>query len=177
MTTVRHMEASELHRIAEIDRSEHITQQYRMGVGGLELIEVDVESLRWLPTGAGEHSVQEKIRSWRPLLERGGRLVGAFNLDEFVGFAIYEPQLSEGVANFAVLHVSKSHRRRGIGRLLLQEVVRCAHADGAERLYVSATPTRGTVDFYRSNGFEMVVTPNEKLFAMEPHDIHMDRAV
>lgn len=56
-------------------------------------------------------------------------------------------------------------------------MARLARADGAERIYVSATPTRGTVDFYRSNDFVVVATPNERLFAMEPHDIHMDRAV
>src|SRR5437763_5629078 len=42
------------------------------------------------------------------------------------------------------------------------------------RLYVSATPTRGTVDFYMSCGFEPLVTPDPELFALEPDDIHLD---
>jgi hypothetical protein len=52
--------------------------------------------------------------------------------------------------------------------------MRLARADGARRLYVSATPTRATVDFYLRQGFEPLVVPNEKLFALEPDDIHME---
>jgi hypothetical protein len=44
-------------------------------------------------------------------------------------------------------------------------------------LYVSATPTRGTVDFYVSQGFTPLATPDERLFALEPEDIHMERVL
>jgi predicted N-acetyltransferase YhbS len=169
------MAVSELGRISEIDRSEHIRQEYRSHGGSMELVDVDVHVPRWGSTGAGEHTVQKKIESWRPVLESGGVLVGAFEGDQLVGFSIYDPFLAEGVANMAVLHISRMHRRNGIGRLLADEVGRLARADGAERLYVSATPTRGTVDFYAQLGFRPVATPDKRLLAMEPDDIHMDR--
>ena len=44
---------------------------------------------------------------------------------------------------------------------------------GARRLYVSATPSGPTVEFYRSHGFEPTDEPDEALFALEPDDIHM----
>jgi ribosomal protein S18 acetylase RimI-like enzyme len=77
------------------------------------------------------------------------------------------------VANLAVLHVSRSHRRRGVGSRLAAEVARLARADGARRLYVSATPSESAVSFYRSHGFVPTDEPDERLFALEPDDVHM----
>lgn len=122
MTTVRRMEASELDRIVEIDRSERITQQYKVRDGTLELIDVDIDAPPWGAPGA--HTVQHNVDSWRPLLDAGGVLLGAFDGDRLVGFAIYDPALSEGVANFAALHVSRPYRRKGVGCHLTDEVVR-----------------------------------------------------
>lgn len=172
MTTVRPMAVDELGRIAELDRSERITQQYRQHDGALELIEVDIDAPRW---GApGEHPVRHYLESWRPLLDDGGVLLGAFDGDRLVGFAIYVPSIEERLAQLAVLHVTRTHRRYGVGRRLSDEVVRRARQDGAKRLYVSATPTRSTVDFYTAQGFEPLEIPNERLYALEPDDIHME---
>jgi GNAT superfamily N-acetyltransferase len=102
-------------------------------------------------------------------------MFGAFDGNRLAGFAIYEPFLSDGLANFAALYVSRPDRRKGIARELTHEVARLARADGALGLYVSATPTRGTVDFYSSQGFKALVEPDERMLALEPDDIHMVR--
>jgi GNAT superfamily N-acetyltransferase len=169
------MAPAELERIAEIDRSEHITRQYSYRGGVLESREVDIRATPWDPTGAGEHSVQANLAAWRPILERGGTLLGAFEADVLAGVAIYRPRISEDMGDLAVLHVSRTYRRRGVGSLLTEEVARLARADGARRLYVSATPTAATVDFYRSHGFAPTDEPDQALFALEPADIHMIR--
>ena len=117
--------------------------------------------------------MQGKVNAWQPVLDRGGTLVGAFDRDTLVGFAIYRPDLAEGLANLSALFVSRNHRRKGIASLLTEEVARLARADCARRLYVSATPSRPTVEFYRSHGFKPTDEPNEDLFALEPDDIHM----
>jgi N-acetylglutamate synthase-like GNAT family acetyltransferase len=101
--------------------------------------------------------------------------VGAFEADVLAGVAIYRPRISEDMGDLAVLHVSQTHRRRGVGSLLTEEGARLARADGARRLYVSATPTAATVDFYRSHGFAPTDEPDQALFALEPDDIHMIR--
>jgi GNAT superfamily N-acetyltransferase len=170
---IRHMAGSELDRIGEIDRSEHVTQEYSYRHGSLGRRNVDIRVPTWSRSGDHEHSVQGNVNAWQPILDRGGTLVGAFDADTLVGFAIYRPDLVEGMANFSVLHVSRSYRRKGIGSLLAEEVARLARADGAQRLYVSATPSGPAVEFYRSHGFEPTDEPNEALFALEPHDIHM----
>ena len=172
MTAIRALAISELGRIGEIDRSEHITQQYKSRGGALELVDVEIHAPRWGEPGA--HTVHHYVDSWKPLLDAGGVLLGAFDGDRLVGFAIYQRSLSEGLANFAVLHVTRMYRRKGIAWALTNEVVRLARAEGARRLYVSATPTRATVDFYMKQGFEPLATPNERLFALEPDDIHME---
>ena len=77
MTTVREMAITELIRIAEIDRSEHITEQYKSRKGVLELIDVDIRARRWGEPGA--RPLQEYVDAWRPLVERGGVLLGAFD--------------------------------------------------------------------------------------------------
>lgn len=168
---IRRMLPEELDRIGEIDRSERITQQYRSNGGKLELVDVDIDAPRW--GEPGEHPIEAYADSWRALLDAGGVLLGAFDGGRLVGVAIYDP--SEGLPRLAVLHVTKAQRRNGVGRRLCEEVVRLARADGAERLYVSATPTRSTVDFYISQGFEPLATPDARLCALEPDDIHMDR--
>jgi GNAT superfamily N-acetyltransferase len=171
--TIRHVDASELERLGEIDRSEHVTLEYAYRRGVLEARAVDVRVPTWSRSGEHEHSVRSQIAAWRPLLERGGTLVGTFDAGALVGIAIYRPRLAVGMANLAVLHVSRSRRRQGVGSLLATEVARLARADGARWLYVSATPSAPTVEFYRRHGFEPTDEPNDTLFALEPDDIHM----
>jgi GNAT superfamily N-acetyltransferase len=166
------MASSELGRLAEIDRSERITQQYKWRHGRLELVDVDVHAPRW--GEPGEHTIEYYRDSWQPALDAGGALFGAFEEDLLVGFAIYDPGRRDGPPKLAALYVSGEHRGRGVGRLLTVEVVRAARADGARRLYVSATPTRATVDFYLACGFAPLSTPDARLFALEPDDIHME---
>ncbi len=171
MTSMREMEIGELGRIAEIDRSEEITQQYRSRDGVLLLVDVNIHAPRWGEPGGAP--VERYIAAWTRLVERGGVLLGAFDGDLLLGVALYDRSLRDEPATLAVLHVTRPQRSQGIGRALTDEVVRRARADGARRLYVSATPTRATVDFYRRRGFEPLATPNETLFAREPEDIHM----
>jgi ribosomal protein S18 acetylase RimI-like enzyme len=117
--------------------------------------------------------VQGNIHAWRPILDAGGTLVGAFDGATLAGVAIYRPNLEQGMANLAVLHVSRSYRRKRVASLLTEEVVRLARADGARRLYVSATPSASAVGFYRSVGFEPTDEPNPAMLELEPDDIHM----
>lgn len=170
------MEPSELRRIGEIDRSEHVTREYSYRRGSLLPQTVDVLVPTWSRSGDHDDSVQGRIDAWQPILDRGGTLVGAFDADDtLAGVAIYRPHLADGVANLAVLYVSRSHRRRGVGSLLAGEVMRLARADGARRLYVSATPSGAAVEFYRRHGFAPTDGPDAALFALEPDDIHMIR--
>jgi len=175
VVAIRRMEPAELARLGEIDRSEHVTSEYRWRNGALETHAVDVRVPPWAPSGDHEHTVASRVAAWTPWLDHGGTLLGAFDGDALVGIAIYRPRIAPATANLALLHVSRSHRRRGVGARLAEEVARLAHEGGARRLYVSATPSVSTVEFYRRCGFEPTGEPDPALFALEPEDIHMVR--
>lgn len=171
--TVRRMAAEELPRLGEIDRSEHVTGEYVHRDGVLERRPADLRVATWAAAGEGSDDVPGRVAAWRPILERGGTLLGAFAGEALVGLAIYRPRLAEDMGNLAVLYVSRAHRRRGVASRLGDEVARLARRDGARRLYVSATPSDSAVGFYLGRGFEPVAEPDPELFALEPDDIHM----
>jgi predicted N-acetyltransferase YhbS len=167
------MHDSEFERIGEVDRSEHITRQYFLRGDSLEIREVDIHVPSWSPTGDHGHSLRRLVNTWRPVLERHGVLIGAFDGETLVGIALFRPELEPGMANLALLYVSRSHRSQGVGKQLSEEVIRLARAAGASRLYVSSTPTVATVEFYRGLGFRLAAEPNAEMFRAEPADIHM----
>ena len=147
MITTRLMCLDEIDRLAELDRSERVVEAYVQHGASLALEEVDWNVPNWHRDGRSDHSIQAKISSWGRDLEDNGIMWGAFDSDRLVGIAIYRPDLAPGVAQLAVLHVSNGHRGRGIATLLVRHVVAKAESDAARWLYVSATPTRNTVDF------------------------------
>ena len=56
---------------------------------------------------------------------------------------------------------------------LFEQACAVARTWGAALLYVSATPTENTVNFYLRRGCRLASTPDLELFAQEPEDIHL----
>ncbi len=100
-------------------------------------------------------------------------MLGAFDGSLLVGFAVLRYRLAERTAELAALFVSRAYRRRGIAARLTWRVVELAQADGADALYVSATPSESAVGFYLSQGFRVAQKVDGELFALEPDDIHL----
>ena len=73
----------------------------------------------------------------------------------------------------AYLYVSRAYRGRGVGVQLFDAAVSFAREAGANGLYVSATPTENTVDFYLNRGCVLAPEPDPRLLAAEPDDIHL----
>lgn len=175
MITIRQMGRSELDRIAEIDRSEHVTTGYVHEDGELRADCVDWRVPRW-PMEGLEFSVRAQMERLAPVLEDGGVMLGAFNAEgDLVGFAVLRYGLTERMAQLDALFVSRGYRRQGIATRLTSRLVSLAEADGATELYVSATPSESAVGFYVSQGFWLAEEVNEELYALEPEDIHMVR--
>ncbi len=174
--TIKQLPPSDIDRIAEIDRSEHITIRYQARDGRLVAEQVDESVPAWYEEGE-EYSVEAKLKQWRPFLDEGGVLLGAVDGERLAGFAILRYRLDEGTAQLAVMHVSRPYRRQGIASQLTEEICRLARADGARSLYVSATPSNSAVGLYTSLGFTLVDQPHPELYALEPDDIHMVKAL
>ena len=58
------------------------------------------------------------------------------------------------------MHVSRPHRGRGVARRLIAMLAEQATALGATALYISATPTRNTVDAYVRIGARLADPPD-----------------
>src|SRR5512143_161250 len=93
--TLRHLPIGDIDRIAEIDRTEHVSVGYTARDGVLTAAPVDWNVPAWLTTGDGPHSVTGMINAWRPILENGGVLIGAFDGERLAGIAIVRYRLAE----------------------------------------------------------------------------------
>lgn len=118
------------------------------------------------------HSIPQLIHEWQPVVESGGVLLGAFDDGRFVAIALLGNEVAPDVHQLALLYVSRSHRRQGVARLLMDEIEQIARARGAMAIYVSSVPSDSAVGFYLSRGFELT-DPLPELWAKEPDDIHM----
>jgi GNAT superfamily N-acetyltransferase len=167
------MQPDELPLISQIDRSEVIRTGYVQRGKALTAMDVDWDSPTWDSEGEGEHSVAAQIRFCREHLDRGGRLIGAFDGTRLAGIGVITPDIGPGLAQLAYLHVSRAYRRRAVGSRLVHEMISEARESGARRMYVSAVPSGSAVGFYLQLGFEPVREPLPDLYALEPEDIHM----
>ena len=82
-------------------------------------------------------------------------------------------RLTETMAQLASLHVSREHRRQGVATLLLSEACRLARQDGAQTIYVSATPSESAVGFYLSQGFSPIARTRSRAPCAGAGGIHM----
>ena len=71
------------------------------------------------------------------------------------------------------IHVTRELRGSGVGRELFDRSVALARDRGAKRMYVSASNSRATVDFYLRRGMRLADPPDPRLHAIGPTDIHL----
>lgn len=88
-------------------------------------------------------------------IDCGGITVGAFCDDSLIGFCCVDGAISGNSAKYAnltMLFVDDHWKRKGIGKLLLQEARKYAISLGAEKIFISAIPSAETIAFYQSMG-------------------------
>ena len=113
---------------------------------------------------SGDATFETEVPSWSEWSEtkhRACRLV-AETKDRVVGFATVSPVSSRpvyaGVAEVMV-YVDETVRGRGIGRLLLEELVRCTEAAGLWTLQAGIFPENtASIAIHRAAGFEVMGT-------------------
>ncbi len=169
---IRELGAESVELIREIDRSEHIDTLYTVEGGLLRSEQVAFDVPPWESEGLGEHSSGLRIAEFRPIVDGGAALLGAFIAGRLAGVAIVDPRFEAGTAWFAFLHVSREYRRRGVASALWAAGVEVAAETDATSMYVSATPSGSAVGFYMSRGCRVAEEPHPDLFAKEPEDIH-----
>ena len=166
------MSKEELHRVGELDRREFIEYAYYHQDNKLELKKVDWTVPEW--------SDEEKSKYHQSLLElhqRGGYILGAFDDTNIAGIVALDIEFFGSTMeqlNLDGLWVSQPYRNQGVGRQLVHFVKQHAKTLGAKFLYVSATKSKKTVEFYMSCGFQLAKVIDQRLFELEPEDIHME---
>jgi predicted N-acetyltransferase YhbS len=170
--TSRPLTRDEIPLIFSIDRAELIENIYYFENGGLVLRPERYDMQGW-PPGEPELNIPHLFDCF----DRGGWFYGLFDGDQLAAVAVLESRFIGPQGNqlqLKFLHVGRPYRRQGLGGCLFDLAKEEARRRGARRLYISATPSENTVDFYLRRGCTLVRQPDPELFALEPEDIHLE---
>lgn len=167
---MRLLRRDEVETFWTIDRSEVHHNVYRMRDNEMVLTSFYFEIKGWRHGQGGSDSTH-----LYECFDRGGAFLGMFDENRLVGIAVVDGYL-RGENNDQIqlkwLYVSRDYRQHGIGKRLFEAALNIARERGAKLLYVSATPTENTVNFYLRRGCRLAVPPDPELLAEEPQDIH-----
>ena len=165
----------EVEQVWTIDRAEVIDNIYYFENGTL-LLRPEHYAMQGWPPGEAE--------KYTPLLidcfDRGGWFYGVFDDAKLIGVAILEGRFigkDQDQLQLKFLHVSKAYRHMGVGKRLFELARATARERGAKRMYISATPSEHTINFYLRLGCVTARELDSELFACEPEDIHLECGV
>jgi len=174
---IRQLARTELSRVGEIDRTEHIDLLYEQRRTELVARHGTWHASAWDPNGYGDYSVDARRHELEHHVDSGGIAFGAFVGGRLVGIGVVVPHLRPAVAQLAFLHVSQPLRAAGIGGRLSDEMDQIARSAGDSAMVVSATPSANTVRFYMGRGYEVMAQPLPELFEREPEDVHLRKVL
>jgi predicted N-acetyltransferase YhbS len=172
LITFRELTREEIEQVWGIDRSEVIENIYYLHNGTLILKPEHFEAQGWPP---GETEIYTPILC--DCFDRGGWFYAAFDEAKLIATVILESQFigrDKDKLQLKFLHVSQAFRNRGLGKHLFELARLKARQLGARRMYISATPSENTVNFYLRLGCVVSDEPDPELFAFEPEDIHLE---
>lgn len=168
---LRLLKRDEVELIWTIDRSEVHHHVYELRGGQLVRTPKYFEIPGWRPD-----AVEKETPALLDSFDRGGTFLGVFDAETLIGIGVLESaRVGRGRdrMQLAYLYVSRPYRGRGVGTQLFDAAASFAREAGARELYVSATPTENTVDFYLNRGCVLAPEPDPRLLAAEPDDIHL----
>ena len=105
---------------------------------------------------------------------------GAIENDRLVGSAILESKFigaGRDTLQLKFLHVSRGYRKQGLGTTLFNMAVEEAKTLGAKKLYISATRSENTINYYMQLGCVLTNEIDPELYALEPADIHLEYVI
>ena len=172
---IRFLEQDEIPLVWQIDRSEVVHNIYCLRDGELILVPDYFDAHGW-PPGEAEH--------YTPILldcfDRGGTFWGAFEDNNIIGTAVLESKFigsQHDTLQLKFLHVSHRYRKQGVGKKLFQLAVEKAESLGAKKLYISATPSENTINFYMRLGCVLATEIDPEIIALEPEYIHLEYVI
>jgi GNAT superfamily N-acetyltransferase len=158
-------------QISAVDRTESVDGLYRVVDGSLRLEAAALEVGPW-----DERESHEYVTRLSQSIDSGGVAFGAWSASELLAFGSLAASPVGGDSNVLkldMLYVGSRYRGRGIGRRLISLLSEEARSRSATALYVSATPSRATVEAYLRLGAVLLPSPDPELFEREPEDVHL----
>ena len=172
---IRELHREEIEEIWTIDRGEVIENIYYLQNGNLVLQPEHYDMQGW-PPGEPKQYIPILIDCF----DRGGTFYGAFQNGELIGVVVLDNKLigpNKDQLQLKFLHISRTYRKRGLGKVLFNKAVERAHEMKARKLYVSATPSENTINFYINMGCVVTREVDRELFELEPEDIHLEYVI
>ena len=171
---VEQLGTDEIHRVAEIDRSETVAAHY----AAERLPDGRTLALRRMPYNPprrikawDESDIEHRAGLWKTQLEKGGLLLGAVDGQRLLGIAVLGPGSSDDSAELCALFVDAHHRRTGIGSPLMSDVEKHAKDRGIKSLFIYANPTSSAVEFYLSRDCKIISIVDKTLVTHLPWDV------
>jgi predicted N-acetyltransferase YhbS len=172
MLTFRELSRNEVESVWNIDRREVIDHVYYFENGTLVL-----KPEHYDMQGSNPHEAEHYTPILLDCFDRGGWFCGAFEDGKLVGVGVLDNKFigrDKDQLQLKFLHVSRDYRGQGLGRKLFQMAAEKARELEAMQMYISATPSENTVNFYLRLGAVVTKEPDPELFAFEPEDIHFE---
>ncbi|MCU4580424.1 GNAT family N-acetyltransferase [Acinetobacter gyllenbergii] len=156
----------------QISRRELITQMYVQQGLDLKLIDCFYDEQNW-----DTYHLENDPALLKQLHQQGALCVGGFDSDnQLIAIQVVSNQYIADYPDAKLLqyfYVDADHQGLGIGTQLMLSALNSARQLNAKQLYISATPSQRTVDFYLKQGAQLIAQPDQKLFEREPEDIHL----
>lgn len=169
---IRKLERQEIRDLWSIDRAEVMDKLY-YHEGDELVLRPEHHDVQGWPAGEPER--------YGPILldcfDRGGTFYGAFDGQSLIGAMVLENRFigrDKDQLQLKFLHVSRCNRKAGLGSTLFDKALRRARELGARRLYISATASENTVNFYLRRGCCVTKDVDVALYELEPEDIHLE---
>ena len=172
---IRAVKRKEIDNIRNIDRSEIINQIYYHKNENLVLKKKYYNILGW-----DHNEIERNINNLYDLYDRGGSFLGLFQEERIVGVVALECNFigsNNDQLQVVFLHIDKNYRKQGYGKILMNQTKERAKELGAKKLYISATPSKNTIDFYMHLGCKLASEINADLYQLEPYDIHLEMII
>ncbi len=172
---IRAVKRKEIEDVRKIDRSEIINQIYYYKHGKLILKNEYYDVTGWEPD-----NIERNINNLYDLYDRGGHLFALFHDERIIGVIALECKFigsNNDQLQVVFLHIDKNYRKKGYGKILMNQTKERAKELGAKKLYISATPSKNTVDFYMHLGCKLASEINDDLYQLEPYDIHLEMII
>jgi len=143
--------------LAEINRGYTSTTRYhasKIETSERTVISLELEKLP-VPYFKRWDSDDEELARYQEIATLGYSLA-AYEKEQIVGLALCEPRTWNGTLWIWEFHVDESHRRRGIGRRLMEALAEKSRNEGFRALGLETQNTNTpAIAFYRALGFEI----------------------